>query len=142
MRNLGLGVMLNMLGSNEETVLALKQSLGKTIKNFSVNEDDPHILINFEEDSALKIWDDGQSCCENRYVRTDDKPETFKGAKILKYELEDGPNQDKEEEEEEDYGRHEVQFFRILTDKGIIIFSNHNEHNGYYGGFSIAARIV
>ena len=37
-------------------------------------------------------------------------------------------------------GMHEVQFLALVTSKGEVVFSSHNEHNGYYGGFSIAAR--
>lgn len=36
---------------------------------------------------------------------------------------------------------HEVQFLVVHTDKGDLTMSSHNEHNGYYGGFSIEARV-
>ena len=35
---------------------------------------------------------------------------------------------------------HEVQFLEVKTSKGSFTMSSHNEHNGYYGGFSIEVR--
>ena len=36
---------------------------------------------------------------------------------------------------------HEVAFLGIYTTKGVIVCQTHNEHNGYYGGFSLDARL-
>jgi hypothetical protein len=32
---------------------------------------------------------------------------------------------------------HEVAFLEVTTDRGVFQMKNHNEHNGYYGGFLI-----
>ena len=37
-------------------------------------------------------------------------------------------------------GDHEVCFLEVGTDDGFITISNHNEHNGYYGGSLIPLR--
>lgn len=50
-------------------------------------------------------------------------------------ESRDGP-----EEADEYGGSKESQFLIITTDMGAFTIVNYNEHNGYYGGFSIVAR--
>ncbi len=132
MSQIGLGVLINALGGNKETVECLKASVGRKMTSIALNED--VLFIAIEGENRFKVWDDGQSCCENRYMRTDDDLQDFAGATILDYEVSDAPSQPSE------YGDHEVQFFRIHTSKGIITFSSHNEHTGYYGGFSIKAE--
>ena len=131
---LGLGVMIKTLGGNEETVTAIKKSLGKTIQKVWLDKDRESLMFEFSDDTKLEIYDDGQSCCEIRHMETDDDLSEFVGAKILDFELKDAPDQ------EDEYGVHEVQFLDVKTDKGIFQMSNHNEHNGYYGGFWIVAK--
>lgn len=124
--NLGMGVMLGILGGNKETVDTIKSSLGKIISKVWLDEYDKLRFV-FTDGVDLCIWDDGQSCCEHRYMKTDDYLGDFDGATILDFELRDvdGP-QDK-------WGEHEIQFLEIKTNKGSFQMSNHNEHNGYYG---------
>lgn len=132
MGNAGLGVMLGMLGGNEETVNAVRASIGKTIEN--VHMDDDVLIFHFTDGTKLKMWDDGQSCCEVRYMMTDDDLTYFFGAKLVGFEIKDAPDI-------EDNGEvHEVQFLDVTTDKGVFQMATHNEHNGYYGGFWIVAR--
>jgi hypothetical protein len=133
MSNLGIGVMLSSLGGNRETVEALTSSLNKTIKDLSLNDD--ILLFKFNDGTKLQIFDDGQSCCESRYMRTDDNLTEFIGAKLISAELKSAPDVETE------YDVHEVQFLEINTDKGSFVMSSHNEHNGYYGGFAIVCRL-
>jgi hypothetical protein len=35
---------------------------------------------------------------------------------------------------------HETQFLIVDTTKGSFTIVNHNEHNGYYGGFGLVAQ--
>lgn len=133
MSQLGLGVMMNMLAGDEDTAQAVGASLGKTIE--SVRVVDNQAIITFTDNSVLTLWDDGQSCCEHRYMSCADYDlPTFKGANLISVEVVDGGQQDK------DYNVHEIQFLNIVTSLGTIQVANHNEHNGYYGGFSIAAK--
>jgi len=90
----------------------------------------------FEDETKLKVWDGGQSCCENRYMATSDDLTEYSGAKLLDFELKNAPNV------ADEYGDHEVQFLDVKTDKGTFQMANHNEHNGYYGGFWIVAQSV
>lgn len=130
---LGFGVMIQTLGGNEETVNAVKSALNKTIEKVWLEGNE--LLFKFTDGTNLKLYDDGQSCCEDRYMRTDDDLSEYEGARLLDFELKNAPDQ------EDDYGTHEIQFLDVKTDKGIFQMANHNEHNGYYGGFWIVARV-
>lgn len=134
MGQLGVGVMLNMLGDNSETVAAIKASLNKKIVSAKLDQENNQLRISFE-DFTLVIWDNGQSCCEHRYMSCDDNLSEHVGETLLDFELKDAPNA------EDTYGEHEIQFLDVVTDRGRFQIANHNEHNGYYGGFSIAANI-
>lgn len=133
MSNLGLGVMINMLKGNEETVNSYHAAVGKVIKKAELTDSD-HLVLTFEDYSELDIYDDGQSCCEHRYMRTDDDLNDLVGCKLLGLELKEAPTV------MDDWSEHEIQFLEVKTDKGCVTMASHNEHNGYYGGFSIELR--
>jgi hypothetical protein len=124
----GLGFMISQLGGNEQSVEAYMAAIGKTILKAEIVDD--ALNITFIDGTGVRFYDDGQSCCEHRYMRTDDELTSFTGARLLGAEILNGPD------EEDDYGVHEVQFLKITTSKGIFTVSSHNEHNGYYGGIS------
>lgn len=128
--------MLNMLMGNEETVSAITQSLNKKI--IEVKQDWDYLFFKFEDNTTLKIWDDGQSCCEHRYMVCDDDLTAFAGAIFKNIEVLDVEGVPPKDDYDEP---HEIQILRVVTDKGDFRCSNHNEHNGYYGGFSIAAQL-
>lgn len=129
MSGLGFGVMIGYLSGNEETVKAHLKAQGKIILNISFSEKALNLF--FGDGTGIKIWDDGQSCCERRYMTTNDDVKAFIGSKFLNAELRKAPELDDE------YGVHEVQFLLINTDRGTFTIETHNEHNGYYGGFWI-----
>jgi len=134
MGQLRIGVMLGLLERNVETVNAITSSLNKIIIKVELKKEENILSFIFEDNTILNIIDGGQSCCEYRYMDTDDNLSEYSGAKLLDFELKDAPNQEIE------YGDcHEIQFLDVKTDKGIFQISNHNEHNGYYGGFLITA---
>ena len=137
MSNFGLGVMIKMLGGNAKTVNAFQSSIGKVISSVVLTHED-ELHLKFEDGTGLKLWDGGQSCCESRYMRTDDNLEEYIGATLIGGELKDAPNVSDDDE----YGEHEVQFLEIQTSKGPLTMASHNEHNGYYGGFYIEARAL
>lgn len=128
----GIGVMLRTLAGNSETAQAWKESVGKTIVGLSVKDDTCRIEL---PTHTLLLEDEGQSCCEHRYMVCDDKLDAFIGAKLLDATIENAPKK------EGDDDVHEVQFLHVKTTKGSFTISNHNVHNGYYGGFGIVARI-
>ena len=128
----GLGVMLGMLGGNESTVNAHNAAKGKVIKAISLDEEgDGHLNLDFEDGTGVRIYDDGRSCCESRYMQTDDDLQVFVGATLTGCRVQDAPNINGED----DWGDHEVQFLMVDTSKGTFSIATHNEHNGYYGGF-------
>lgn len=93
MMGLGFSVMLGMLTDNSAAVAALKASAGKTIRTVKLSEslhEDGALIIAFD-DSALVLWDGGRSCCEHRYMSTDDDLSSFVGATFTDAEIRDGP---------------------------------------------------
>lgn len=130
----GIGVMLGMLGGNADSVAAFTGAVGKTIAALRLGDDDA-LHFEFSDGSKMKLSDEGQSCCEHRYMRTDDDLADYVGAKLLGAEIKEAPNQPDE------WGEHEVQFLEVKTDRGVFTMASHNEHNGYYGGFWIVAAV-
>lgn len=132
-KNLGMGVMIGMLAGNKDSVNVFREAMGKKIKALSLGDDDALHFV-FEDDTKMMLFDNGQSCCEVRYMRTDDDLEQFIESKLLDAEIADGPEID-----DVLYGTHETQFLNIKTNLGIFTMTTHNEHNGYYAGFLIRA---
>lgn len=135
MSNLGIGVMIHMLsGTDPVAIEALKNANGKVITDARI--DDNKLKIQFTDGTGIVFWDNGQSCCESRYMTIDgDNLDQFKGDIFLDAVLKDAPNLPGSEE-------HEVQFLQINTNKGAITVTNHNEHNGYYGGFALTVGVL
>lgn len=134
--NLGLGVMLKMLGgNNEETVRTFSNAVGKSIKTLELV--DNKLRFTFIDESGIALFDDGQSCCERRYMHTDDKLEDFVGTRLLGAEVRDGGVEDDEWGDVK-----ESQFLIISTSIGEFTVVNYNEHNGYYGGFWIVCKAI
>lgn len=109
-----------------------KEYFGRKIVDADFSDDS--LVLTFEDGVKIKIFDDGQSCCEARYMRTDDEVSFLKGKTLTGIESKDATST----EDPDGYGEHEVVFLEIQTDQGSITFSNHNEHNGYYGGFGLS----
>lgn len=141
MSDKGIGVMLHMLfGDDGESARAVQASVGKDIETLELNKEansgDGALIIGLKSGRKLMLYDDGRSCCESRYMHTDDDLGAFLGALLLAVEVKDAPNV------ADEYGVHEVQFLVVTTSKGMFTVETHNEHNGYYGGFWLVARIM
>ena len=125
---------------------AYKSSLGRTIASAKLETDDSPgsdfdgLLLTFTDGSTLKMWDNGQSCCESRYMRTDDDLSSLAGTKLLKISIKQAEEASPDTESYDDC--HDICFLEIQTDRGVVSLSNHNEHNGYYGGFDIAFQLT
>lgn len=131
----GIGVLLARLSDNSESVTAFKGALGKTIAALSLGDDDA-LHFTFTDGAKMKLFDTGQSCCESRYMRTDDDLQSFVGAVLTGAEIKPA-----EPLSNEDMGVHDIEFLEVQTDRGVFTMVSHNEHNGYYGGFSIEAAV-
>lgn len=103
--------------------------IGKIITDAKLNDNRFHLT--FDDGVKIVIFDNGQSCCEYRYMSTDDDVSSLIGHKLLDIESKDGPYSG------DDDGLHETCFVEIGTDDNFITLVNHNEHNGYYGGFGL-----
>lgn len=106
---------------------------GQQIVAASFEQDKLMLLLS--SGTRLEIWDDGQSCCEARYLRTDDDVTELIGKPLTLVEERDGPV------EEDPHGEvHEVQFLHVSAGDTTVVFSCHNEHNGYYGGICLVCK--
>lgn len=145
MCHLGLGVMLSSLNrdrlNQSSGALAETEHKGKKITNLRLVSDDQnydadYLSVVLDSNTELRLYDDGQSCCEHRYMHTDDSLDDFIGAEFIDVEVRGASDV------EDKYGTHEVQFLLINTNIGTFTVETHNEHNGYYGGFAIRAILL
>lgn len=117
------------------------QCIGKEIQRVEIVEGDygeNTLAVRFTDGTGLGFTDDGQQCCEERYMSVDgDDLSEFIGAKYVEAFVKDAPPKI-----EDEYWIHEVQFLEIRTSKGSVTVSAHNEHNGYYGGFDIVVEEI
>ena len=130
--------MIGLLSGSERSVEIFSENIGKIIVALAIveREDSPfnELLFTFENGSKMKLFDDGQSCCESRYMNTDDNLADFIGASLQGAEVRAA------EAEIGDYGdAKESEFLIVSTSIGQFTVVNYNEHNGYYGGFLIRA---
>lgn len=136
----GMGVMLHMIfDDGKETAAAIAATVGKRIALIRLDRSqeqwpEDNLIFRFEDGSGVRIYDDGQSCCERRYMTTDDDLQAFVGAKFIGAAEQAAANQP------DDWGEHEVAFLIVTTSLGAFTVETHNEHNGYYGGFWLVAR--
>ncbi len=121
---------------HKASIGAIMNSINKRISSINLNQDSNILYIIFKDDTKLAIHDSKQDCCENRYMRTDDNLSIFKEAKLLDIRIERV-----HDSEMIDGMYDDMAFLIIATDKGDITIANHNEHNGYYAGFSIVANV-
>ena len=128
----GLGVLIGLLGGNENSVAAFNAGVGKVITSLMLEDD--RLRFMFDDGYKMVLFDDGQSCYESRYMTTDDKLSDFVGAELLSAKVKDGPTISDRGEP------HETAFLHVTTSIGTFVCETHNEHNGYYGGFLIIAQ--
>jgi hypothetical protein len=117
-----------------ERDLKLSKHYGQRITSATMTEE--QITLALENGKRIAIRDDGQSCCEHRYMTTDDDIQSLVGHLLIRIEEKPGPG------EGDDSGEHETVFVEIATETGFVTIVNHNEHNGYYGGFSVGVSEV
>lgn len=107
----------------------LKNYYGREIIGASFDEYE--VILEFDTKEKLRIRDDGQQCCEDRYMRTDDNIEDLIGCKLRNIEA---------REAHESEADHEVVFLVIQADHEEVSISTHNEHNGFYSGFELEIK--
>lgn len=114
----------------------MKKLIGKTIADVVIDEHE--LTISMYDGSTIVFCDEGQQCCETRFMSCDDDLPYFSGAVYLGSEINDvaGPGGPGSGEID-----HDIAFLVIHTSKGDFTVQNHNDHNGYYGGFDIEATV-
>lgn len=136
------------LEAKKATAEAFMNAVGKEITALELTptgnySDD--LIFTFTDGTTLKMKDNGQDCCEIRYITTDDNLEDFVGATLMKAEVREAPMGVVEANEfineaEVEYLGHEVQFLLITTSLGVFTLESHNINNGYYSGFVVCAE--
>jgi len=137
----GIGAMIQMLSGNESAVNAYTSSLNKEIKSIKLDPDmnggDGALVMMFTDDTGLMLYDCARSCCESRYMSTEDDLQYFVGSVFKSVDIRDGSV------EEHEYGEEsEMQFMQVNTNRGVFVINTYNHHNGYYGGIVITAKLV
>lgn len=110
--------------------------LGRELVSIALIDDE--IIIETVDVGVFKLYDDGQSCCEARYITTDDTLEVENGSRLISINIKDAPNV----ETEDDLDVHEIQFLELVTTSWTYTFCTHVIHNGYYGGFDVKLERV
>ena len=132
MSQAGIGAMLHYLGGGSDEDPS--KYYGKSIIDADINED--RLKLTFDDGISIKIWDDGQSCCEHRYITCDDDVKDLIGGTLVNIESKECG------EKEDDWETHEWCFVEVGTNKLSIVMTTHNEHNGYYGGFGLSVTEI
>lgn len=91
--------------------------------------------MEFSDYERIAVFDSAKHCCEDRYMSTDDDITYFVGAELWDIALRNAECRDNEYS-----AAHDVQFLEVRTSMGIFTLANHNNHDGYYGGFWIVAK--
>lgn len=117
---------------NEESIIIFKEAIGKTIADLEIT--DKELQFTFDDGSKIILFDNGQCCCECRYMHTDDDVKYHIGSKLLNAEIRSGDTVEFRGDLKES------EFLIVTTDKGSFTVVNYNEHNGYYGGFCIICK--
>lgn len=130
--------MLHMLGGGSEhsaseyygrKIVAAEMRKADGISRWDANGRDS-LRLTFEGGQQIAISDDGQSCCESRYMTTDDDLAKIIGGTLTRIETKDGG----ETGDRMECDVHEIVFVEIGTNECFVTVATHNEHNGYYGG--------
>jgi len=115
-----------------------KEVIGKIIKKIAIRQDVAGVAlrIEFSDGYTLVIADTGQQCCESRFMTCDDPLEYYEGLVFM------GARLAGVERTSKSFDEHEVQFLLVETMLGSFTVASHNQHNGYYGGFSITSQVI
>jgi hypothetical protein len=127
--------MIDVCNLEGKSLDAFMKVVGKKIMGIKLEDD--MLYISFGSQGTLKVSDEGQSCCEHRYMTTDDKLDEYVGGNLLNIEIKPVPIPIKDSGDGDD---HDIEFLEVTTTKGAFVLTTHNEHNGYYGGFYVCAK--
>lgn len=129
---------INTLQHDELSDINYSEIVGKQILGTRLDDNDNVVLLVLEGGYSLTLSDDGQSCCETRYITCDDNLSDLIGSKFSHIKELKHTTVDDDEYENE----HEIVFVEIRAEDTFCTICTHNEHNGYYGGFNLNVRIT
>ena len=139
MSHTGLGVLINALTGGKGQLEPVNGVLGKTVREAVLKPEakrDGALKVVFTDGTELLLFDDGRSCCESRWLHTDDDLSSLAGGVLREVRVDPGPT------EEDAYGDpKESEFLVLRTDRATVTVVAYNEHNGYYSGFWLAAEV-
>lgn len=144
----GIGFNIHVLfGDDGESAKALTGALGKTISELWLMDGDSDettgMAFVFTDGTGVLFYDSARSCCEHRHMTCDDDLAPFIGATFMDVNLSERNNTEETSKTESEYGDiHEWAFVDFKTSMGVFTATQHNEHNGYYGGICLAARAL
>lgn len=127
-----------MIQSASETRRVVSKYIGRIIVDAALLDD--KLIITFEGESKIVVWDDGQCCCEHRYMRTDDDVRSLVGRVLVCIELKDDCAPVCLADDVGD--THEVAFVEVGTNAGFVTLETHNLHNGWYAGFDLCVSEI
>lgn len=112
---------------------------GRRIKRICLEQiDRSELVVEFEGGVSLRVWDNEQQCCEKRSISTDDLLSQHVDTEYMGITV----TQPIQEDEDRDGKFNDFQFIELRTSDGVVSFSVHNVHNGFYAGFDIQAKAV
>jgi len=138
----GMGAMIHQLSGgsrNNASDFYGQKIVAAELKKADDESRDAHdaLILEFADGRKVSLWDDGQSCCEHRYMTIDDDLSKIVGGTLTRIECKEG-----RESKDDDYSEHEQVFIEIGTDDCFVTLCTHNEHNGYYGGFGLTLDLL
>lgn len=101
------------------------------IERAEIDSENDRLLIAMRNGRTLVVKDGLSLCCEYRHMTCDDDLSHFSGAALVSVEI-------REVLDNSNSCSVDDQCFLIVnTSLGSLTVVNHNEHNGYYGGFGL-----
>lgn len=125
--SMGVGAMLHRMGGGSKH--SASEYYGQKIVSAALVDNKFRLALG--NGKNIELWDDAQSCCENRWITCDDDLGKIVGGTLTRVEVKEGPS------DESSGDVHEQLFIEIGTNECFVTICTHNEHNGYYGGFGL-----
>lgn len=125
-------------GNNYSRNVLLHEALGLRIVEASLDEG---LKLTCANGWVIVLNDEGQSCCESRYITCDDDVGSLVGGVFYGVRKSTARREWVANDKEYHGEVHEVVFIDVVTSVGSITLCTHNEHNGYYGGFDVTIRM-
>ena len=110
--------------------------VGKKIAKIYIDPDynngDGGLVIEFEDNKKIILFDDNRQSSESRFIHSDDDLSWHMGSVFQGIQIKNI----KDTRDEYDC-KHEIQFVHVLTETDILVVETHNVHEGHYGGFNL-----